>query len=187
MDITSFLWAVLLAIAAFGGGSAYGVLGMNPARYRDAKILFWISGLAIGAIAIMFGLTVPISAVGRMAGTGIIGALAAIVIVESMRWVENIQTAATPTVNTLANILVLSAERPFVQFRPTVDFTRVPIEVAGWMFQLPVVITNKSATDKLSLEISLRLSMKSEWPTTEFVLRDMADTTARVLLEESIS
>lgn len=94
MDFTSFLWAILLAIAAFGGGSAYGVLGMSPARYREAKILFWISGLAIGAIAIMFGLTVPISSIGRLAGTGIIGALAAILIVESTRWVANIEMAA---------------------------------------------------------------------------------------------
>ena len=51
---------------------------MNPARYRDARFLFWLSGLSIGAIALLFGLTIPLSALARILRTGAIGAIAAI-------------------------------------------------------------------------------------------------------------
>jgi hypothetical protein len=94
MDFTAFLWLGIVTIATSAWGAGYGALGMNPARYRHAKILFWISGLSIGGIAMLFGLTVPVNTIGRLIGTGLIGAFAAIVIVESTRWVNNIEKQA---------------------------------------------------------------------------------------------
>jgi hypothetical protein len=91
VEIVPFLWIIAPTLAAFAGGAAYGVLGMNPARYREARILFWIAGLSVGAMAILFGITVPVPPLARIVGTGLIGALAAIILVESSRWINKLQ------------------------------------------------------------------------------------------------
>jgi hypothetical protein len=105
MDFVTFLWAGLIAAGAGLPAAAIGVLGMNPARYRDARLLFWLSGLSIGAIALLFGLTIPLSILGRILGTGAIGALAAIVAVEGTRWISHVESTAETTVaSTQANM-----------------------------------------------------------------------------------
>jgi hypothetical protein len=94
MELIPFLWIIAPSLAAFAGGSAYGVLGMNPARYKEARILFSIAGLSVAAMALLFGLTVPISPIGRLIGTFVIGGIAAIIIVEATRWVAKIEQGA---------------------------------------------------------------------------------------------
>jgi hypothetical protein len=91
VEFTSFLWVTVFAIGAFAGGAGYSVLGVTSSRFRHAKILFWLSGASVGAIAMLFGLTVPASAVTRIIGTGIIGALSAIIFVETTLWVNRIE------------------------------------------------------------------------------------------------
>jgi hypothetical protein len=92
MDFNSFLWAITLAVFGFSGGGAYGVLGMSPARYNLARVLFVVCGMSIGAMAVLFGMTIPVSTIARLVVTGALGATAAIVIVESWRWVARIGT-----------------------------------------------------------------------------------------------
>jgi hypothetical protein len=99
MEIVPFWWIIVPGIAAFAGGSAYGVLGMTPPRYQAAKVLFWIAGLSVAVMALLFGLTVPASLAARIIGTGIIGALAAIIIVESTRWVNGLVEQAGSSKN----------------------------------------------------------------------------------------
>ncbi|MGB8899868.1 MAG: hypothetical protein WCC90_11855 [Methylocella sp.] len=97
MDFVAFLWLASVSIGAAAFGGALGVLGMNPARYKDAKILFIISVLSVWCIAVLFGITIPAPTIVRILGTGAIGAFAAIVAVESLRWVANVEQAAQRT------------------------------------------------------------------------------------------
>lgn len=109
VEFAGFLWMVAGAVFGIAGGSAIGVLGMTPARYRDARILFWVAGLSVLAMAVLFGLTVPVPPAGRIIGTGIVGALAAILIVETTKWVNTLEQAGTlPSVQQSPPILRLA-------------------------------------------------------------------------------
>jgi hypothetical protein len=69
-------------------------------------------------------------------------------------------------------ILILAINAPRIQQCRRGDFVKVPIEFAGWMFECPATITNRSAKSKLSLDISLRIKMKPPFPREEFILND---------------
>ena len=147
MEMVPLLWTIAAGLAAFAGGAAYGALGMNPARYREAKVLFWVAGLSVSAMAVLFGLTVPTSTIGRVIGTGIIGALSAITIVESTRWIARIEKPA-PSVSDVTMRLVYP-QRPALllenisdvlatQIKWTVALLKIDGPDAGQPVQIPI-------------------------------------------------
>ena len=91
MDFVPFLWTITLAVLALCVGAAYGVLGMTPPLYSLARTFFIASAMLTGVVAVLFGITVPVAQSVRIFGTGVIGAIALIIGVETYLWVGSLQ------------------------------------------------------------------------------------------------
>ena len=94
MDFLAFGWTFVFAAWAIFIGSAIGVLGMTPPRPQLAKLFFLAAGISLGVMAVMFGITVPVSLTLRIVGAFLIGGLAASITTGAYVWVNGLPKPA---------------------------------------------------------------------------------------------
>ncbi len=88
--------------------------------------------------------------------------------------------------NTLNKNLHILLQKFLVIFRPSGDFSKLSMEFIGWMFSCQdIVITNRSTTDKLSLEIILQIKMKPPFPQDELKLQELHAQTSMPIWQYS--
>jgi hypothetical protein len=81
----------------------------------------------------------------------------------------------------LSSYLRVDTPGTLVQFRPG-NFEEMPAAIAGWKFMCQnILFTNKSASSRLSLDVTLRIRMKLEFQKPEMILPNLNSGMGRML------